>query len=125
MTQSNDTLFREFVEAFNTKDADRLAPYLHPDVVFHAYGDERVRGLDAVLDVWRGVFGTFAEIRFATVHQAVDGDVVIAEQVHGLGLPGRPVASVMNMAIYEIRDGRIAAWRDYTNPQYASTLVSG
>ncbi|GAB3864954.1 hypothetical protein GCM10029963_76220 [Micromonospora andamanensis] len=40
-TPSNDTLVREFVEAFNTKDADRLAPYLHPDVVFHAYGDER------------------------------------------------------------------------------------
>ncbi|WBC14868.1 hypothetical protein O7600_27960 [Micromonospora sp. WMMA1998] len=29
------------------------------------------------------------------------------------------------MAIYEIRDGKIAAWRDYTNPQYASKLVSG
>ncbi|MEV1159171.1 nuclear transport factor 2 family protein [Micromonospora chokoriensis] len=125
MTSSNDTLVREFVEVFNTKDADRLAPYLHPDVVFHAYGDDEVRGRDAVVQVWRGVFEMFAEIQFATVHQAVDRDVVIAEQVHGLGLPGRPVAPVMNMAIYEIRDGKIAAWRDYTNPQYASKLVSG
>ncbi|WP_301547881.1 nuclear transport factor 2 family protein [Micromonospora sp. C95] len=33
MTPSNDTLVREFVEAFNTKDADRLAPYLHPDAL--------------------------------------------------------------------------------------------
>jgi hypothetical protein len=30
MAQSNDTLVREFVEAFNTKDEDRLVPYLHP-----------------------------------------------------------------------------------------------
>ncbi|WP_346534412.1 nuclear transport factor 2 family protein [Micromonospora sp. DPT] len=125
MAQSNDSLVREFVQAFNTKDADRLASYLHPDVVFHAYGDEQVRGRDAVLQVWRGVFGTFAEVQFTTVHQAVDGDVVIAEQVHGLGLPGRPVAPVMNMAIYEIRDGKIAAWRDYTNPQHATRLISG
>jgi hypothetical protein len=42
MTRDNDTLVREFVEAFNTKDSDQLAPYLHPDVVFHAYGDSEV-----------------------------------------------------------------------------------
>ncbi|MCO1594550.1 nuclear transport factor 2 family protein [Micromonospora sp. RHAY321] len=125
MSQSNDSLVREFVEAFNTRDAERLAPYLHPEIVFQAYGDKQVRGREAVLQLWRGVFGTFAQVQFATVHQAVDGDVVIAEQVHGLGLPGRPVAPVMNMAIYEIRDGKIAAWRDYTNPEYASKLVSG
>jgi limonene-1,2-epoxide hydrolase len=29
----------------------------------------------------------------------------------------------MNMAVYEIRAGKIAAWRDYTNPQYAQTLL--
>ncbi|MGC5311793.1 nuclear transport factor 2 family protein [Micromonospora zamorensis] len=125
MTSSNDALIREFVEAFNTKDADRLAPYLHPEVVFQAYGDNEVRGRDAVLQLWAGVFGTFAEVQFTTVHQAVNGDVVIAEQVHGLGLPGRPVAPVMNMAVYEIQDGKIAAWRDYTNPEYARKLVAG
>jgi limonene-1,2-epoxide hydrolase len=123
MNRDNDTLVREFVEAFNTKDSDRLAPYLHPDVVFHAYGDSMVHGKEAVLAVWNGVFANFERIQFATVHQAVDGDIVIAEQVHGLGLPGRKVAPVMNMAIYEIRDGMIAAWRDYTNPGYAAELL--
>jgi limonene-1,2-epoxide hydrolase len=59
------------------------------------------------------VFGNVGEIKFETVHQAVNGDVVIAEQIHGLGLPQRNVAPVMNMAIYEIRDGTIVAWRDY------------
>jgi limonene-1,2-epoxide hydrolase len=27
------------------------------------------------------------------------------------------------MAVYEIRDGLIAAWRDYTNPGYAGQLI--
>jgi limonene-1,2-epoxide hydrolase len=124
MSIDNDTLVRDFVEAFNAKDSDRLAPFLHPDVVFQAYGDSEVRGRDAVLQVWKGVFGSFEEVEFETVHQAVNGDVVIAEQIHGLGLPGRKVAPVMNMAIYEIRDGAIVAWRDYTNPVYASQLLS-
>jgi limonene-1,2-epoxide hydrolase len=64
-------------------------------------------------------------VRFETVHQAVDGDVVLAEQIHHLGLPGGPVAPIMNLAVYEIRDGLIAAWRDYTNPEYARRLLAG
>jgi len=29
----------------------------------------------------------------------------------------------MNMAIYEIVDGKIAAWRDYTNSAHAKKLL--
>ncbi|MGH1556546.1 nuclear transport factor 2 family protein [Streptomyces sp. L7] len=89
MTTDNDTLVREFVEAFNTKDAARLASYLHPDVVFRNYGEDEVHGREALLDVWKHVFDSFEQVGFKTVHQAVNGDIVIAEQVHGLALPGR------------------------------------
>ncbi|MFF4198742.1 nuclear transport factor 2 family protein [Nonomuraea sp. NPDC001831] len=119
----NDTLVRDFVNAFNAQDADALAPFLADDVVFTAYGDSPVEGRDAVVALWKGIFAKFAQIKFETVHQAVNGDIVIAEQIHGLALPGGKLAPVMNMAIYELRDGRIAAWRDYTNPAYASTLL--
>jgi limonene-1,2-epoxide hydrolase len=67
----------------------------------------------------------FEHVEFETVHQAVNGDVVIAEEVHGLALPGGPLAPIMNMAVYEIRNGTIAAWRDYSNPDYARTLLQG
>jgi limonene-1,2-epoxide hydrolase len=30
----------------------------------------------------------------------------------------------MNMAIYEMRDGKIAAWRDYTNPVKAGEVLA-
>lgn len=119
----NDTLIRDFVEAFNSKDADRLTPYLDPEIVFENYGEDPVQGRDAVVNIWRGVFRTFAQVKFETVHQAVNGDVVLAEQIHGLALPGGPLAPIKNLAVYEIRDGQIVAWRDYTNPAYASSLL--
>jgi limonene-1,2-epoxide hydrolase len=121
----NDVLVREFVEAFNTKDADQLGSFMVEDIVFQAYGDSEVKGRNAVVQLWKGVFANFEQIEFETVHQAVNGDIVIAEQVHGLGLPGGPLAPIMNMAVYEIRDGKIAAWRDYTNPAFAATLLRG
>ncbi|GGK74148.1 hypothetical protein Sme01_33580 [Sphaerisporangium melleum] len=119
----HDAFVREFVTTFNAKDADALAPFLTEDVSFTAYGDEPVHGRAAVIALWKGVFANFSEIRFETVHQAVNGDVVIAEQIHGLALPGGHLVPVMNMAVYELRDGRIEAWRDYTNPAYASSLL--
>ncbi|MFG2357007.1 nuclear transport factor 2 family protein [Streptomyces sp. NPDC048521] len=119
----NDSLVRDFVNTFNSKDAAALGPYLADDVVFHNYGDSPVEGRDAVVALWRGVFANFERVEFETVHQAVNGDVVIAEQIHGLSLPGGKLAPVMNMAVYELRDGRIAAWRDYTNPGYAASLL--
>ncbi|ONI67736.1 hypothetical protein BWI15_32100 [Kribbella sp. ALI-6-A] len=125
MPTDNDTLVREFVEAFNTKDSGNLAQYLHPEVVFQNYGDAEIAGRDAVLQVWTSVFAAFEQVEFETLHQAVNGDVVLAEQVHGLGLPGGPLAPIKNVAVYEIRDGMIAAWRDYTNPEYSRTLLQG
>ncbi|WP_250032341.1 nuclear transport factor 2 family protein [Paractinoplanes maris] len=123
MAGGNDALVRDFVEAFNTKNADELSRFLADDVVFQNYGEDAVHGRESVIDLWRGVMRAFPQIRFETVNQAVDGDVVLAEQVHGLGLPGGPVAPIMNLAVYEIRDGKIAAWRDYSNPEYARRLL--
>ncbi|SCE77753.1 nuclear transport factor 2 family protein [Micromonospora mirobrigensis] len=121
----NDALVRGFVDAFERKDASLLVPFLHPDVVFRNYGDDEIRGREALTRMWDGVFQQFEVVRFETLHQAVDGDVVLAEQIHHLGLPGGPVAPVMNLAVYEITDGRIAAWRDYTNPIVARDLLTG
>ena len=124
MSTDHDVLVRDFVDAFAKKDASALAPFLHSDVVFRNYGDREVQGREDLLEVWAGVFETFEQVVFETVHQAVNGDVVIAEQVHNLALPGGQLAPVMNMAVYEIRDGKIAAWRDYSNPDYARQLLS-
>lgn len=122
---TNDVLVRDFVETFEKKDASLLGAYLSEDVVFESYGDPVVRGRAAVVDVWEKVFRTFEVVRFETVEQAVSGDLVIAEQVHGLGLAGRAVAPIRNVAVYEIRGGLIAGWRDYTNPVKARELLAG
>lgn len=119
----NDALIRSFMDAFEKKDATLLAPFLADDVAFSNYGDTELKGRDQVVALWAGVFSRFQRVKFETVNQAVNGDVVIAEQVHGLGLPGGPLAPIMNLAVYEIREGKIAAWRDYGNPAYAARLL--
>jgi limonene-1,2-epoxide hydrolase len=120
----NDGLIRAFIDTFAGRDAELLGPYFTDDITFENYGDGPVQGRRAVVDVWARVFTAFAEVRFETLSQAVNGDLVFAEQVHGLALPGGGLAPIKNMAVYELRDGRIAAWRDYTNPNQARALLN-
>ncbi len=119
----NDALIREFVDAFEKKDPALLGRYFADDIVFENYGDPELRGRTNLVNMWANVFRTFAQVRFETLNQAVNGDLVIAEQIHGLGLPGKELAPIRNLAVYEIRGGEIAAWRDYTNPQQAGRLL--
>jgi limonene-1,2-epoxide hydrolase len=61
------------------------------------------------------------EVRFR--HMATDGDTVLAERMENMfRTDGTPIARNLKvMAAFELRDGRIGAWRDY----YDSTnLVS-
>ncbi|UBU11044.1 nuclear transport factor 2 family protein [Nonomuraea gerenzanensis] len=122
-TLDNDTLIKEFFDLFALKDATKLAPYFDQDITFENYGSPEIKGREAVVALWAGVFSAMERVEFTTLHQAVNGDTVIAEQLHGLALPGRPLAPIRNMAIYRLRDGRIVEWRDYTNSEYARTLM--
>ena len=73
--------------------------------------------------MWADVFRDFGQVRFETLNQAVNGDLVIAELVYSPALPGKPLAPVRNLAVYEIREGKVAASRDYTNPQKAGQFL--
>lgn len=119
----NGAVIKEFLARFALRDASSLAPYFDPDVVFENYGSPVVKGRDSLVNMWAGVLSAMERVDFTTLHQAVNGDVVIEEQIHGLALPGRPLAPIKNMAVYRLREGRIVEWRDYTNAEYARTLM--
>jgi limonene-1,2-epoxide hydrolase len=119
----NDTFIRQFIETFEKKDSALLGSYFAEDIVFENYGDAEIRGRRDLINMWANVFRNFAQVKFETINQAVSGDLVIAEQIHGLGLPGKQLAAIKNLAVYELRDDKIAAWRDYTNPQKAGQLL--
>ncbi|MEI9892847.1 MAG: nuclear transport factor 2 family protein [Chthoniobacter sp.] len=125
LAAANSLIIRRFVTGFEKKDPALLSPFLDPEIAFQNYGQAEIKGREAVLALWGKVFQNFATVRFETVHQALNGNIVIEEQIHHLALPGKAPAPIMNMAIYEIRAGLIVAWRDYTDSTYARKLLSG
>jgi limonene-1,2-epoxide hydrolase len=59
LEQQHHDLVQRFVDAFADKDVEKLRPFVDPDIVFRNYGDPEVRGVEALLKVWAGVFGNF------------------------------------------------------------------
>ena len=121
--ESNGEWIKKLVGVFEKKDTTLMKLFFHPDVVFENYGTPKIEGMKATLELWDKVFQKFETVKFETVHQVANGNLVLAEQIHHLGLKGKKVAPIMNMAIYEFKDGKIVAWRDYTDSSYTRKLL--
>lgn len=102
-----------FVGEFDAVHPDPrvLVKYFTDDAVYHNMPMEPAVGIDAVREALVGV-SQLSHSGWETVHQAVNGDVVLNERVDRFELDGKAV-EVLVCGVFEIRDGKIAAWRDY------------
>lgn len=110
--QANLETVRRFCAAWSGRNPAEVAGYFAEDAVYHNIPMKPAQGIAEIrsfLD--RFLAGaTFAEFQVLQIGAA--GDVVFTERVDRFSVDGRtielPVAGV-----FELRDGRIAAWRDY------------
>jgi limonene-1,2-epoxide hydrolase len=111
----NDALVRRFLAAWERRDTEHIMSCWADDGVYHA-----VPALEPI--VGRAAFRQFVT-RFEHVpggrleirHQVASDAVVINERTDHISFGGRSLV-VPICAVFEIRDGRIAAWREYFDP---------
>jgi limonene-1,2-epoxide hydrolase len=110
----NDSLVREFLAAWERRDTARILSCWADDGVYHAVAIPPIVGREAFGRFVAGfeqVPGGRLEIR----HQVAAEDVVMNERVDRITFRGRALV-VPICAVFEIRDGRIVAWREYFDP---------
>ncbi|MFD9702439.1 limonene-1,2-epoxide hydrolase family protein [Lentzea sp. NPDC059081] len=110
-----ELVVRAFLAAMGPTPADVRAAverYLTDDCVWENPGAPVCRGRDAVLALMPADFARL-EARFR--HVAVVADTVLVERIEDmLRVDGTPIAKNLKvMGAFELRDGRIRAWRDY------------
>jgi limonene-1,2-epoxide hydrolase len=108
----------------DTKDLAAVDALLADDVVYHNIGSEPAVGREATLAAVKFLFDMFDPIKFRLRNIAVDGDAVLTERVDEITANGI-TAPVPVMGTFEIRDGRIVAWRDYFDMTLTGKLMSG
>jgi limonene-1,2-epoxide hydrolase len=117
MSAQTDLVTR-FLKAWEPAYGFRKAmpEFLTADVEYENVGVTDTRGLeDAVKTIEGFVQGLgFASMIVQMRSMAASGNVVLTERVDDLyDAQGRRLASLRVMGVFEVRDGKIAAWRDY------------
>ncbi len=112
MASDNLDLVERFCEAFKRRDPDEILAFFTDDAVYHNMPVAPVRGKAAIRNVLEMFLKPSQSVEFVTLNIAARGDIVLTERVDKFAMAGRnvelPVAGV-----FEVRDGKIAAWRDY------------
>ena len=107
-----ETVVRDFCAAWSRRDIGELLGYFTDDAVYHNMPLAPVSGKDGIREVLNLFVPPAETIEFEMLKVAARGDVVFTERVDRFTMAGRkielPVAGV-----FEVRDGKIAAWRDY------------
>ncbi len=116
MANSNETLVAEFCGAWATRDVDALLGYFASDAVYHNIPIEPAVGLDAIRAVLEMFVPPADEIEFTIHHIFSSGDLVCTERTDRFVM-GDKTITLPVAGLFEVRDGKIAAWRDYFDLQ--------
>jgi limonene-1,2-epoxide hydrolase len=113
MKLSPDELVTEFCKKWLTADPDELAGYFTEDAVYHNIPMEPVHGREAIKEFIAGFTAGFDGIDFQVHRQISDGNVVMNERTDVMRRKDGGEIPLPVTGVFEVVDGRIAAWRDY------------
>ena len=119
-----ERVVREMCDTFAKHDAEALRPFFTDDVVYHNIPMDPAVGIDATIAFIEGFFAMCDGMVIETTHLAVRGNVVLTERVDTFTI-GDVTASLPVMGTFEMRDGKIRAWRDYFDMAQITKAWSG
>jgi limonene-1,2-epoxide hydrolase len=118
-------LIRRFCDEWGKgSGVDAIVDYFTDDAVYHNIPVAPVTGRDAI-KATIAMFSTGVDqIEFRVRNIAADGDVVLTERVDVFVLPDRTIELPVS-GTFEVRGGKIAAWRDYFDLNQYMTQLQG
>jgi limonene-1,2-epoxide hydrolase len=116
---------RRFCAVWSNFDPDGVAEFFTDDAVYHNIPMDPITGRDAIKSFIAGFAGAAEQIEFQVRNIVADGPVVLTERVDVFLLPNGKVELPV-MGTFEVKDGKIAAWRDYFDlKQFMDQMTAG
>ena len=108
----NIDLVRRFCAAWATGDIAQIVAFFADDAVYHNMPIQPIQGKDAIKGVIEQFTAPFERAEFEIKQIAAADDVVLTERVDRF-FGGDKKVELPVMGAFELRGGKIAAWRDY------------
>ncbi|GAB4331683.1 MAG: limonene-1,2-epoxide hydrolase family protein [Dehalococcoidia bacterium] len=112
MARNAADVVRDFCAAFSRLDVDEVMGYFTDDAVYHNMPAQPLNGKDAIRQAIQAFLGNWSRTQWDILNIAADGDIVFTERVDRIWAGDKHV-DLPIAGVFEVRDGKIAAWRDY------------
>jgi limonene-1,2-epoxide hydrolase len=111
---TNSEMVSDFCEAWPGLNREEIVARFTDDAVYRniPFPGEVIGG-SGVADVLLPISGKLAGIEAKVLNVAERGDLVFAERVEVFRRSTGEVFELPVVGVFELRDGRISAWRDY------------
>jgi limonene-1,2-epoxide hydrolase len=110
--KDNIDLIRRFCGSWEKGDIAAIVAFFTDDAVYHNMPIQPVNGRDAIKGVIEQFMAPFDRAEFEVLQIAGAGDVVLTERIDRF-VSGSKAVELPVMGAFEIKGGKIAAWRDY------------
>ena len=112
MAQDATRTVRDFCDAWSRRNVEEILAFFTDDAVYHNIPMAAATGKEAIRNLLNFILTPAQAVKFEVTHIAAAGDVVLTERVDSFEMGGKQV--VLPVAgVFEVRDGKVAAWRDY------------
>ena len=108
----NAQTIREFIAAWSRLDVDELVGYFTEDGVYHNIPTRPAAGTVELRKLIGSVVGAWDSAEWELLSLVAEGDLVVAERIDR-ATAGDKKIELPCLGIFEMRDGKIAVWRDY------------
>lgn len=115
---------RDFCTAWEARDQQRILDAFTDDAVYHNIPMQPATGKDAIKALLGMILGPATEVEFEIVNIVESNDVVMTERVDTFYMGERKIVLPV-MGVFEVVDGKIAAWRDYFDLNTWTKQASG
>ena len=113
MAASPETIVRDFLGAWPRRDLEELMSFFASDAVYHNVPVAPCVGAAAIRETFAGFLATMPSIVLDVVELVANGALVMAERVDRFVMPNGHRFDLPVTGVFEVRDGKIVAFRDY------------
>ncbi|MBI5284663.1 MAG: SgcJ/EcaC family oxidoreductase [Chloroflexi bacterium] len=103
---------RDFCAAWEARDQQKTPDAFTDDGVYHNMPMAPATGKDAIKALLGMILTPASSVKFEIKQIAAAGEVVMTERIDTFVMGGKTVTLPV-MGAFEVRGGKIAAWRDY------------
>jgi limonene-1,2-epoxide hydrolase len=101
------------IKANEARDVDAIVALMADDAVYENVPMSALKGHEEIRSLLGPFLGSAKSCAWEVLHQVEQGDVVMNERVDRFTMADGKDVAVRVAGVFEIRDGKVAVWRDY------------